>query len=202
MPGPVDWSRVRAEHREPLFVTFINPLPEKGVYPFVRIAHELGRPAQYPLPGGREPRHARNAEGVRAGTRSAGQRPDHAQHARPAAVLVPDADLADALAVVGEPADGGHRGDDQRHPRDRLRSRRHRRDPRRGGFLPAFPERLTPQSRIVPTAEEVEPWVEIIIRLWDDQALYQERIRLARQEALRWHPDRLRPLHAEFFSGV
>ena len=54
----------------------------------------------------------------------------------------------------------------------------------------------------MPNALEVEPWVETIIRLWDDQALYQEQSGLVRQEALRWHPDRIRPLHAEFFASV
>ena len=70
------------------------------------------------------------------------------------------------------------------------------------GFCLPLPDRLTPVSQVVPTAEEVEPWVETIIRLWDDQALYEEQSRLARQEARRWHPDRLRPLHAEFFDSV
>ncbi len=70
------------------------------------------------------------------------------------------------------------------------------------GFCLPLPDRLTPASQVVPTAEEVEPWVETIIRLWDDQTLYEEQTRLARQEALRWHPDRLRPLHAEFFGSL
>ncbi len=43
LPNPVDWDRVQVHDRDPRFVTFVNPLPEKGVYPFVRIAHELGR---------------------------------------------------------------------------------------------------------------------------------------------------------------
>ena len=36
-------SYALSTNREPRFVTFVNPVPEKGVYPFVRIAHELGR---------------------------------------------------------------------------------------------------------------------------------------------------------------
>ena len=40
---PLDWDRVRVERLEPRFVTFVNPCNEKGVYPFARIAHELGR---------------------------------------------------------------------------------------------------------------------------------------------------------------
>ena len=41
------------------------------------------------------------------------------------------------------------------------------------GFLFDVPARYTPETREVPTAEEVEPWVEAIIRLWDDAAEYE-----------------------------
>ncbi len=40
---PMDWNRVRVASREPRFVTFVNPCLGKGVYPFARIAFELGR---------------------------------------------------------------------------------------------------------------------------------------------------------------
>ena len=42
-----------------------------------------------------------------------------------------------------------------------------------GGIALPLPERLTPVSKILPTAEEVEPWVEAIIGLWDNPAWYQ-----------------------------
>ncbi len=71
-----------------------------------------------------------------------------------------------------------------------------------GGVALPLPERLTPESRILPSAEEVEPWVQAIIRLWDDQAWYQGQSNRGREQAERWHPDRLRPLYGEFFGGV
>ena len=43
------------------------------------------------------------------------------------------------------------------------------------GVVLPLPDRLTPESKILPTAEEMEPWVEAIIRLWDDHAWYEER---------------------------
>ena len=43
LPNPVNWDRVRVEDHKPRFVTFVNPVVEKGAGPFVRIAHELGR---------------------------------------------------------------------------------------------------------------------------------------------------------------
>ena len=70
------------------------------------------------------------------------------------------------------------------------------------GIALPLPERLTPVSRILPTAEEMEPWVEAIIRLWDDPAWYQEQSIKATNQGQLWHPDRLRPLYAEFFQNV
>ena len=54
-----------------------------------------------------------------------------------------------------------------------------------GGTVLPRPERLTPMTRIVPEAEEVEPWVEAIIRLWDDAKYYQGLSERALQEAQR-----------------
>ena len=71
-----------------------------------------------------------------------------------------------------------------------------------GGIVLPLPERLTPATKIVPEAEEVEPWVDAVIRLWDDREFYEGRSALALREAERWHPDRLRPLYAEFFRNV
>jgi hypothetical protein len=59
------------------------------------------------------------------------------------------------------------------------------------------PERYTPQSRLVPTAEEVAPWVEAI----NDAFYAQERRRcLAAAEA--WRPERLLPRLEELFAAV
>ena len=72
---------------------------------------------------------------------------------------------------------------------------------RAGGFLFQFPSRYAPESRELPTAEEVDPWIETIIRLWDDPAEYDRWSRAARQRAQQWHPDRLAPVYRDFFSG-
>ena len=70
------------------------------------------------------------------------------------------------------------------------------------GFLFDIPARYTPETREVPTAEEVAPWVETIIRLWDDAAYYDHCSRAARERAQAWHPDRLAPLYRDFFSRI
>ena len=54
----------------------------------------------------------------------------------------------------------------------------------------------------MPTAAEVAPWVETIIRLWDDAVYYEQCSRAARERAQAWHPDRLAPLYRDFFGGA
>ena len=70
------------------------------------------------------------------------------------------------------------------------------------GFLFDIPSCYTPETREVPTAEEVEPWVETIIRLWDDAAEYERWSRAARERAQQWHPDRLASVYREFFASI
>ena len=60
------------------------------------------------------------------------------------------------------------------------------------GFLFDIPARYTPQTSDVPTAEEVAPWVETIIRLWDDAAEYDRRSLAGESAAKRGIPTVLR----------
>jgi glycosyltransferase involved in cell wall biosynthesis len=59
------------------------------------------------------------------------------------------------------------------------------------GFVPTIPERCTPSSGVVPTAQEVAPWVAIIEMLWDDPEFEAKHRRRALAEAERWGFDRL-----------
>ena len=68
------------------------------------------------------------------------------------------------------------------------------------GFLFDIPARYTHQTRELPSAKDVAPWVETIIRLWDDAAYYERFSLAACERAQAWHPDRLAPLYREFFS--
>jgi glycosyltransferase involved in cell wall biosynthesis len=73
----------------------------------------------------------------------------------------------------------------------------------KAGFLFDIPERYTPQTRLVPTAEEVAPWIDTILRLWDDAEFYEQQERgrcLAGAEI--WRPERLVPRFEEFFARV
>jgi glycosyltransferase involved in cell wall biosynthesis len=70
------------------------------------------------------------------------------------------------------------------------------------GFLLDIPARYTPETRDLPTAEEIELWIETIIRLWDDAAEYELRSRAAFDHAQQWHPDQLAPIYLDFFSNI
>jgi glycosyltransferase involved in cell wall biosynthesis len=70
------------------------------------------------------------------------------------------------------------------------------------GFLFDVPARYTPESRLVPTAEEVRPWVETVIRLWNDATFYEEQRQRCLAAAEAWRPERLAPRFEEFFMHV
>jgi glycosyltransferase involved in cell wall biosynthesis len=203
LPNPVDWERVRVDDREPRYVTFVNPALYKGAYPFERIAQELGRRRpDIPLlvVESRATKQTLGACGLRPS--------DHPSiHIMPVTtdprrfwrltkvLLMPSlwwenqSLVAIEAMINGIPVIGSDRGG---IPETLGQA----------GVLLPLPERLTPASQFLPTPEEVKPWVEAIIRLWDDPAWYQEQSTRGKNEAERWQSDRLRPLYAEFFDDV
>jgi hypothetical protein len=70
------------------------------------------------------------------------------------------------------------------------------------GFLFPIPARYTPETTDVPTAAEVEPWLDTIVRLWDDGPFYERASHAVSARAEQWFPDRLAPRYCEFFSGI
>jgi glycosyltransferase involved in cell wall biosynthesis len=203
LPNPVDWGRVLAERRDRQFLTFVNPSREKGVYGFARIAAELGR-RRPDIPilvvESRGTRGTLAACGLHLGRHANIQFMANTTDPRrfwgvTKVALMPslwweNQPLVAIEAMInGIPVIGSDRGG---IPETLGES----------GFLLSLPERLTPSSEIVPDAAEVEPWLEVVIRLWDDRGLYAEQHSKALHEAQRWHPDRLGPVHADFFRNV
>jgi len=70
------------------------------------------------------------------------------------------------------------------------------------GFVFTIPERCTPTSGAVPTAQEVAPWVAAIERLWDDPAFEASHRQPARLEARRWDGDALAERYEALFRAV
>ncbi len=51
-------------------------------------------------------------------------------------------------------------------------------------------------------AMEVSPWVETVIRLWDDAAFYEQERRRSVAAAEAWRPERLVAQYDAFFRGL
>src|SRR5262249_61061576 len=70
------------------------------------------------------------------------------------------------------------------------------------GLLLDIPAPYQPGTRRVPSAAEVAPWVEAVIRLWDDADFYEDQRRRCLAAAEGWHPESLLPRFEAFFRGV
>lgn len=201
IPGPWDWARIQCPEAQGRYVTFVNPQPEKGVFIFARSARELAhRRPDIPLlvvegwggagwleRAGLDRRTLTNLYVMR-------NTPDPRGFYRVnRLMLVPSlwqesfARVAVEALINGIPVLASTRGgmpEVLEH----------------AGFLFAVPEQYTPASRVVPAAEEVAPWVETIIRLWDDAAFYEQGQRRCRAAAETWRPERPAPRFEEFFT--
>jgi glycosyltransferase involved in cell wall biosynthesis len=201
IPNPIDPERVcvdPADYR-PKFLTFVNPSREKGVYAFARMADELGR--QRPdIPilvvesrGSESTLAACGLDLTRHGNVFLMSNvADPRRFYRVTRVLVmpslwPESHgLVAAEALMnGIPVVASDRGALPETVGG-------------AGILLSLPDRLTPATRVVPTAEEVGPWVEAVIRLWDDPEWFAEQVRRARGEAHRWRPEDLAPAYIRF----
>ncbi len=203
LPYSVDNRRIFVERHERKYFTFVNPSLEKGVYAFARIADELGeRRPDIPV-------LVVESRGTEATVAACGlELRDHgtvhfmAHTADPRdfwsvtkVCLMPslwweNQPLVAIEAMVnGIPVIGSDRGGIP----ETLGG---------AGIVLPLPDRITQATRMLPTAEEVEPWVEAVIRLWDDAEFYEEHRRRALAEARRWDPEVLEPKYVEFFRDL
>jgi glycosyltransferase involved in cell wall biosynthesis len=194
---------VRCPESSPRYVTFVNPQPDKGVFVFARIAAELARRRpDIPLlvVEGRGKAGWLQQTGIDfeslGNTFVMANTPDPRDfYGVSKAVLMPSLwwesfpRVAVEALLNGIPVLGSTRGGLPETLQD-------------AGFLLDIAERLTPKTRVVPTAEEVAPWIETIIRLWDDEPFYQQEQRRCLAAAEAWRPERLLPQFEEFFQGV
>jgi glycosyltransferase involved in cell wall biosynthesis len=203
IPGPWDWSRVRCPKIRARYVTFVNPQPEKGVFVFARIAAEMARRRpDIPLlvVEGRGNAGWLQRTGVDLGALGnifvMANTPDPRDFYQVSRlVLMPSLwwesfpRVAAESLINGIPVLGSRRG-------GLSETLEH------AGFLCDVPDGYTPQTRLVPTAKELAPWIDIIIRLWDDNDFYAQERRRCLAAAEAWHPDRLVPRFEEFLTQV
>jgi glycosyltransferase involved in cell wall biosynthesis len=218
IPSPMNWERVLCTASRPdtlvghrpdtlirpsQYVTFVNPQPHKGVFLFARLAQELWqRRPDIPLLVVES--RARADWLARTGLDLSGLRNLHVMANTPdprdfygvsRIVLMPSlwnesfGRVAAEALINGIPVLASRRG---ALPEVLERA----------GFLFDVPACSTDESRVVPTAEEVTPWVEMILRLWDEVAFYRDQQRRCRDAAEAWRPERLGPLYDAFFSAT
>jgi glycosyltransferase involved in cell wall biosynthesis len=186
LPNLVDFERVRVAARDPRYVTFVNPSHEKGVYAFARIADELGlrRPDIRLLvveARGTERTLVDCGLDLRAhgNVNVMSHTPDPRHFWGVTRICLPPSlwwenqPAIDYEAMInGIPVIGSDRGGTPEVLGD-------------AGIVLGIASRLTPSTRDLPTAAEVEPWVKAIIGLWDDPAWYAEQSRRSVAEARR-----------------
>ncbi len=203
LPNLVDPSRVRVEGREPRYLTLVTPSYEKGVYVLARIADELGRrrpdiPILVVEGRGSERTLADCGLDLRGhgNVFLMGHTPDPRQFWSVTRIcLMPslwweNQPLVAIEAMInGIPVIASDRGGIPETLGD-------------AGIILPLPERLTPATRSLPTVEEVTPWIEAILHLWDDEAAYREHSRRALAEARRWDPEVLEPQYVRFFQEL
>jgi glycosyltransferase involved in cell wall biosynthesis len=193
---------VGEEGLSPRYVTLVNPEPRKGIHVFARIAEVLARQRpDIPLlvvEGAARTNYLSQLGIDLGGLRNVQTMPNSPDargfHAVTKILLMPslmeNAGLVAMEAMInGIPVVASNRGGLPETIGE-------------AGFLFDIPARYTPETRDIPTAEEVEPWVETIIRLWDDTAEHERWSKAARERSQQWHPDRLAPIYRDFFGGI
>jgi glycosyltransferase involved in cell wall biosynthesis len=203
IPDPIRLDNVVAAEREPKYTTFINPQPEKGAAVFARIALELGRrrpdiPLLVVEGRGKADGLAGlpvDLSGLTNLNRMANT-PDPRDFYRVSRLILMPSLWRESLGRVpieamanGIPVLASDRGALPETLGD-------------AGFVFTIPERCTPTSGLVPTAQEVAPWVAVIERLWDDPEFEAEHRRRALAEAMRWDGDRLAKRFGDFFHTL
>jgi glycosyltransferase involved in cell wall biosynthesis len=203
IPGPWNWERVRCSEIERKYVTFVNPSPEKGLFLFASIADELaqrrpdipmlvveGRARVNWLPTTGLDLTGRGNVFVMANT------PDPRDFYRVTKIILMPSLWRESFPRVpveafinGIPVLASRRGGLP----EALEA---------AGFLFDVPAQYTPESRVLPSAAEVELWTEAIICLWDDAQLYEKQQEHCLLAAEAWRPDHMARQFEEFFLKV
>lgn len=203
LPNLVDVDRVRVERPAPRFLTFVNPTPEKGVYPFARMADELGglrpdipflvvesRGTEADLAACGPDLRARGNVGLMSRTSDPRRFWKLARVCLMPSLWRESEGLVAVEAMLnGVPVVASDRG----ALPETLGG---------AGVVLPLPGHLTPDSRHLPSVEEIGPWLGAIVRLWDDPAWWADRSDAGLRRSGRWAPDRLGPAYDRWFNGL
>jgi glycosyltransferase involved in cell wall biosynthesis len=202
LPLVVDPERVLVSQREPRYATFVNPTPTKGIYIYQRIAEILSRlrpDIELLLVEGSARRRYVPEFGADlsqiGNLRVQANSPDAKNFLSVTKLLLMPSLLDNAGIVAmeamlnGIPVIASTRGGLPETIGN-------------AGALIDIPARYSPDTRELPTAEEVQPWVDTIIRLWDDQAEYDRRSQAALARSQAWLTETLAGSYIDFFTNL
>jgi glycosyltransferase involved in cell wall biosynthesis len=174
------------------FVTFVNPQPHKGLYVFAKIAQVLGRERpDIPLlvvesrAGADRLRQTGSVlRGLKNLHRMRNTSDPREFYRASHIVLMPSVwqesfgRIAAESMMNGIPVLASTRGALPEVVGD-------------AGLLHDIPDRITPTSREYPTEDEIRPWVDSIVRLWDDTEHYRRVSEQGQTHSKRWAPHRI-----------
>lgn len=205
IPSPVTWSEVEAPAEGRGFLTFVNPAPHKGLLVFARLAIMLGeRRPDIPmlvvqsaidaslLAGMPEIDFARYPQLVASPSLS--EPADIFSVARivlmPSVFAEPFGRVAVEAMINGVPPLVGDRGALPEVVEG-------------GGQVLPIPDWMTPTIRRLPSEAEIAPWLDAVVRLWDDAEAYAEAAARARAAAARLYSEAvLRPRYSDYFTSL
>jgi glycosyltransferase involved in cell wall biosynthesis len=203
IPLPLNHERIVADDPDPRYLTFINPQPAKGLAFFARIAYELARSRpDIPLLVVESRQEVDSLDSVALDLSALTNLHKMANTQDPRdfyrvsrAILMPSLwqetfgrvaaeGLANGLPVLAS---------DRGALPETLGN---------AGFVFHVPERYTPDSKEVPTREEVTPWLTTIERLWDDRDWEIGQKAKAKRSAYRWDNERLAEEYTNYFIRI
>ncbi len=204
LPPVIDVNRVACERPDGgRFVMFVNPVPEKGVFWFARMAEVIARqrpdiPLLVVEGRGRADWLGRcgvDLRGVTSLYRMANTPDPRAFYRQTRVVVIPSlwresfGRVAVEAMFNGIPVVASDRGALPEVVGT-------------GGTCLPVPAHITPETWTPPSAEEVAPWVEAVIGLWDDRTRYETASAAAKSASAAWHPDAVVLRWEEFLASL
>lgn len=207
LPTPIDLDDVRANNRDPVFCTFVNPAPEKGLMVVARLAEELGqRRPDIPLLVVESRGTAGNlvVAGLRGGfdlrrhenvmiSQGAAKPKDIFAVTRvllaPSLWSEPSGRVVSEALINGVPPIVSDRGGLPEEARG-------------AGFVLSIPQKITPLIDQPVSADIVDPWIRVIEQLVDNEAAYQKASQQAAQAGKAYMPQALTPRYVAWFQQV
>ena len=188
-----------SEPADKKYVTFVNPIPHKGVFIFAKIAEILSRERpDIPLliVEGRAGVPSKLFDTKNNHIFRMRNTPCPADYYRVTRILlVPSlwqesfGRVAAEAMMCGIPVLASNRGSLPEVVGD-------------DGFLFDIPPEYTPESRKYPTEDEVRPWTETLIRLWDDPVEYTKFSERALHHAQCWDESRIMDQIEQLFRSL